>query len=73
MLMKDYTAEFLNLEDVIITKVENISDQLHISIELPRRHPVRTLCRHGGPIKRTVSGLRIPSIFLIPKGYHPLP
>ena len=37
MLMTDYTAEFLNLEDVIITKVENISDQLHISIELPRR------------------------------------
>ena len=36
MLMKDYTAEFLNLEDVIITNVENISDQLHISIELPR-------------------------------------
>ena len=37
MLVKDYTAEFLNLEDVIITNVENISDQLHISIELPRR------------------------------------
>ena len=37
MLMTDYTAEFLNLEDVIITNVENISDQLHISIELPRR------------------------------------
>jgi len=30
---------FLNLEDVIITNVENISDQLHISIELPcRKH-----------------------------------
>jgi len=28
MLMTDYTAEFLNLEDVIITNVENISDQL---------------------------------------------
>ena len=33
MLMTDYTAEFLNLEDVIITNVENISDQLHIDIE----------------------------------------
>ena len=44
MLMKDYTAEFLNLEDVIITKVENISDQLHISIELPRRKHVCPCC-----------------------------
>ena len=35
MLMSDYTAELLNLEDVIITKAENISDQLHIYIELP--------------------------------------
>lgn len=37
MLMKDYTAKMLDLEEVIITNVENISDQLHISIELPRR------------------------------------
>ena len=42
--MSDYTAEFLNLEDVIITKVENISDQLHISIELPRRKHVCPCC-----------------------------
>ena len=44
MLMKDYTAEFLNLEDVIITNVENISDQLHISIELPRRKHACPCC-----------------------------
>lgn len=37
MLTKDYTAKMLDLEEVIITNVENISDQLHISIELPRR------------------------------------
>ena len=37
MLMTDYTAKLLNLEDVIITNVENISNQLHIYIELPRR------------------------------------
>lgn len=37
MLNQDYTAKLLNMEDVIITNVENISDQLHISIELPRR------------------------------------
>ena len=40
MLMSDYTAELLNLEDVIITGVENISDQLHIYIELPRKKHV---------------------------------
>ena len=44
MLMKDYTAEFLNLEDVIITNVENISNQLHVSIELPRRKHVCPCC-----------------------------
>ena len=44
MLMKDYTAEFLNLEDVIITNVENSSDQLHISIELPRRKHICPCC-----------------------------
>ena len=36
MLMKDYTSKLLNLEDVIITNVENIADQLHIYLELPR-------------------------------------
>ena len=36
MLMKDYTSKLLNLEDVIITNVENIEDQLHIYLELPR-------------------------------------
>ena len=36
MLMTDYTSELLNLEDVIITNVENIADQLHIYLELPR-------------------------------------
>ena len=44
MLMKDYTAEFLNLEDVIITNVENISDQLHIYIELPRSEHICPCC-----------------------------
>ena len=37
MLMTDYTSKLLNLEDVIITNVENISDQLFVSIELPRK------------------------------------
>ena len=36
MLKKDCTAKLLNLEDVIITKVENISEEVHIYLELPR-------------------------------------
>ena len=44
MLMTDYTSKLLNLEDVIITNVENISDQLHIYIELPRRKHVCPCC-----------------------------
>ena len=36
MLMKDYTSTLLNLEEVIITNVEIIADQLHIHLELPR-------------------------------------
>jgi len=44
MLMKDYTAELLNLKDIIITNVENISDQLHIYIELPRTKHVCPSC-----------------------------
>ncbi len=37
MLKQDYITEFLNLEDVIITDVRNISDQLHVYLELPRQ------------------------------------
>ena len=44
MLMTDYTTKLLNLEDVIITGVENISDKLHISIELPRRKHACPCC-----------------------------
>ena len=44
MLMSDYTAELLNLEDVIITNVENISDHLHIYIELPRKKHICPAC-----------------------------
>ena len=44
MLMTDYTSKLLNLEDVIITDVENISDQLHIYLELPRNKHVCPAC-----------------------------
>lgn len=44
MLMSDYTAELLNLEGAIITNVENITDQLHVYIELPRTKHVCPAC-----------------------------
>lgn len=36
MLNYDYTAELMNLEGVSVTNVENISDELHVHLELPR-------------------------------------
>ena len=44
MLNTDYTAKLLNLEAVMITNVENISEQLHIYIELPRSKHVCPVC-----------------------------
>ena len=44
MLMTDYTSKLLNLEDVIITNVENIADQLHIYLELPRSAHICPSC-----------------------------
>ena len=44
MLNQDYTSKLLNLEDVIITNVENIADQLHVHIEIPRRKHVCPCC-----------------------------
>lgn len=44
MLMTDYTSKLLNLEDVIITGVENIGNQLHIHIELPRTPHICPAC-----------------------------
>ena len=44
MLMTDYTAKLLNLEDVIITNVENTEDQLHFYIELPRGKHICPCC-----------------------------
>ena len=49
MFTNDYIAQLLNLEDVIITTVDNISDELHIYLELPRESHI---CPHCG--KETV-------------------
>ena len=63
MLMKDYTAKLLNLEDVIITNVENISDQLHIYIELPRGEHVCPAC---GAVTGRIHDYRMQTIKDIP-------
>ncbi len=44
MLNQDYTAKVLNLEDVIITNVENRSAGLHIHVELPRKKHTCPAC-----------------------------
>lgn len=61
MLNYDYTAELMNLEGVSVTNVENISDEVHVHLELPRTkhtcpacgavtdriHDYRQGCPHG--------------------------
>lgn len=44
MLMTNHITKLLNLEDVIITNVENISGQLHIYLELPRKKHICPCC-----------------------------
>ena len=44
MLNQDYTAKVLNLEDVIITNVENTSEELRIYLELPRKEHICPAC-----------------------------
>ena len=44
MLNQNYTAKLLNLEDVIITNVENIFEEFHIYIELPRKKHTCPVC-----------------------------
>ena len=63
MLMTDYTAKLLNLEDVIITGVENITDQLHIYIELPRIEHVCPVC---GALTDRIHDYRIQTVKDIP-------
>ena len=44
MLNHDFTAKLFNLEEVIITNVENEGGILHIHLELPRRDHVCPCC-----------------------------
>ena len=44
MLKQDYTAEILDLEDIVVTKVEKMESGLHFYIQLPVRPHVCPLC-----------------------------
>ena len=46
MLTQDYIAKILDLEDVIIRNVENVSNELHIYLELPVKEHVCPNCGH---------------------------
>ena len=63
MLNQDYTAQLLNLEDVIITEVENISEELHIYIELPRKEHTCPAC---GAVTDRVHDYRMQTIKDVP-------
>ena len=63
MLNQDYTAKLLDLEDVIITNVENTSEELYIHIELPRKEHICPAC---GSITDRVHDYRLQTIKDIP-------
>ena len=65
MLNKDYTAKLLNLEDVIITKVENFSEKVHVYLELPR---TKHCCPACGALTDRVHDYRMQIIKDIPLG-----
>lgn len=47
MLEQDYISKILNLEDVIVTKVENYMDSLHLYAELPVQEQICPNCEHS--------------------------
>ena len=65
MLNEDYTAKLLNLEDVIITNVENISGEVHVSLELPR---AKHRCPACGALTDRVHDYRTQTIKDVPLG-----
>ena len=63
MLNKDYTAKLLNLEDVIITDVKNLSNEVHISLQLPRKAHVCPAC---GAVTDRIHDYRMQTIKDVP-------
>ena len=65
MLNKDYTAKLLDLVDVIITKVENFSEEGHVYLELPR---IKHRCPACGALTDRVHDYRMQIIKDVPLG-----
>ena len=65
MLKKDYTAKLLNLEDVIITNIENFSEEVHVYLELPRG---KHRCPACGALTDRVHDYRMQIIKDVPLG-----
>lgn len=65
MLNKDYTAKLLDLVDVIITKVENFSEEVHVYLELPR---IKHRCPACGALTDRVHDYRMQIIKDVPLG-----
>lgn len=65
MLNKDYTAKLLDLVDVIITKVENFSEEVHVYLELPR---IKHRCPACGARTDRVHDYRMQIIKDVPLG-----
>ena len=59
------TAKVLNMEDVIVKRVENSADELHVYIELPRREQI---CPQCGSVTNRVHDYRQRKIKDIPFG-----
>ncbi len=63
MLDHDYTTRMLNLEDVIVTEVKNISEQPHVFLELPRKEHRCPAC---GAVTDRIHDYRIQTVKDIP-------
>ena len=63
MRNKDYTAKLLNLEDVIITDVKNLCNEVHISLQLPRKAHVCPAC---GAVTDRIHDYRMQTIKDVP-------
>jgi transposase len=68
MLNLDYTAKLLNLEDVMITNVENFENEVHIHFALPRKERVCPCC---GATTNIVHDYRIQVIKDVLSGLSP--
>lgn len=65
MLNENYIAKLLDLEDVMVTNVENNCGECHIYLELPRKEHICPVC---GAVTDRVHDYRIQTIKDIPLG-----